>query len=295
MDEHKILVGKRISATLTRREKTQKELAKHLGVKPNVISYFCNGDRTPNTEQLIKISQFLMVSTDYLLGITDIMTPDQNFKTVCNLTGLSEKSVDSLLYIKEKAYFEILNLALSYDEELEERGELEIFPEFASILKKILEICQTEMKMGAFADAVCDIASVHFNYTDTESTSTDFLKEKLNKIQDDLSGILPERLVYDERFQGYWQYCLQVDIMQFITSLIYEYNCNDDKREKLKSDYLKILKRNSTKLKKYIEELQKHEKESNESFNALIDMLGFDKSFFNRKECNDGKHNPSEE
>jgi transcriptional regulator with XRE-family HTH domain len=64
-------VGARISKLLTYRGVLQKELAGHLGVTDNTVSYFCNGARLPNVQQMIKIADFLKVPADYLLGLTD--------------------------------------------------------------------------------------------------------------------------------------------------------------------------------------------------------------------------------
>lgn len=73
-DSISITIGKRINALLAEQSKKQKELAKYLGVQDNTISYFVSGRRTPNAELIIKISDFFNVSTDYLLGRTDVKT-----------------------------------------------------------------------------------------------------------------------------------------------------------------------------------------------------------------------------
>lgn len=91
-------IGERINAALANSDKLQKELAAHLGVPDNTISYFVSGKRTPNTEQIIKIAEFLNTSADYLLGITNVSTltdtdEEKTIRTVCDYTGLSEKAV----------------------------------------------------------------------------------------------------------------------------------------------------------------------------------------------------------
>ncbi len=55
------IIGQRINAALALSNIKQKELAKELGVKDNVVSYWCSGKRTPNTEQIIKISKMLNI------------------------------------------------------------------------------------------------------------------------------------------------------------------------------------------------------------------------------------------
>lgn len=93
-DNIKKIIGMRINGALG--DVTQKELAEHLKVKPNVISYFCKGDRTPNTEQIIMIADYLNVSADYLLGRTKTPSIDEDIQQACKTTGLSEDAVKML-------------------------------------------------------------------------------------------------------------------------------------------------------------------------------------------------------
>lgn len=90
-------LGSRITSALALRGKKQKELANAIGVTDNTISYYCSGSRSPNIGQLVKIAQFLNVTTDYLLGCTD----DPNVApTAVGELGLSPNSVG---WIKEKS------------------------------------------------------------------------------------------------------------------------------------------------------------------------------------------------
>lgn len=96
-------IGQQINNALAKKDIKQKELAKILSVSDNTISYFCSGTRVPNTEQLIKISKALDVSTDYLLGLTPNTTTDPDLKFICDYTGLSENTI---LMLKESVYNE---------------------------------------------------------------------------------------------------------------------------------------------------------------------------------------------
>lgn len=89
-------IGTRINSVLAIKNKHQKDLAHHLGVKDNVVSYWCSGVRTPNTEQIIEISKFLDVSADYLLGLVDVSTTDLETKRICNSIGLTYEAVETL-------------------------------------------------------------------------------------------------------------------------------------------------------------------------------------------------------
>ncbi len=92
------IIGKRINAALAEKDIKQKELAKKIGVNDNVISYWCSGSRTPNTQQIIEICNVLGVSADYLLGLTDVATTDKDLQYICDYTGLEEEAVKVLRY-----------------------------------------------------------------------------------------------------------------------------------------------------------------------------------------------------
>lgn len=90
------IIGQRINKALAFRNVKQKELAKELGVKDNVVSYWCSGTRTPNVQQIIQISKILNVSADYLTGISEAKTNDIEVKAICDYTGLTEDIINTL-------------------------------------------------------------------------------------------------------------------------------------------------------------------------------------------------------
>lgn len=98
--DNKQIIGKRIAAAMALKNLKQKDLATHLEVTDNTISYFCSGSRTPNTTQIIEIAKFLEVSSDYLLGIVKDKTPDQNIQSICSYTGLSDTAIQTLNTVK---------------------------------------------------------------------------------------------------------------------------------------------------------------------------------------------------
>lgn len=97
------LFGKRLDKVLTIRKIKQKELAKALNTIDNTISYFVSGSRSPNMEQLIKISKYLNVSVDYLLGLTDVMGKNSDVRSISDRTGLSESAIKNLIRFKERS------------------------------------------------------------------------------------------------------------------------------------------------------------------------------------------------
>lgn len=93
-------IGTNINAALANAKLKQKDLAKELKVTDNTVSYWCSGMRTPNTEQIIQIAKFLKVSTDYLLGLSNVATTDAELKAVCEYTGLTEDAAKNLHHSK---------------------------------------------------------------------------------------------------------------------------------------------------------------------------------------------------
>ncbi|HEM9618018.1 TPA: helix-turn-helix transcriptional regulator [Streptococcus agalactiae] len=55
---------------------TQKDMAEYFGTSQPSYQAWESGKRNPNSESLDKIANFFNVSTDYLLGNTDLKNPD---------------------------------------------------------------------------------------------------------------------------------------------------------------------------------------------------------------------------
>lgn len=54
---------------------TQTELAEYLHIRQNTYSQYESGQRQLPLAALIQLAKFYKVSTDYILGLTDIKTP----------------------------------------------------------------------------------------------------------------------------------------------------------------------------------------------------------------------------
>lgn len=113
------IIGQRINTALAARDIKQKELAKQIGVKDNVVSYWCSGTRIPNTMQIVQIAKILNVSADYLLGLSDVATNNADLKAVCYYTGLDETSVLSLndiriIWCHYEKVFDFINSVIKY-------------------------------------------------------------------------------------------------------------------------------------------------------------------------------------
>ena len=69
---------------------SQTELAAALECNKQYISKFEDGTRSLSLTMLEKYADFFGVSTDYLLGRSDVKTADTDIKAICEYTGLSE-------------------------------------------------------------------------------------------------------------------------------------------------------------------------------------------------------------
>lgn len=113
------------------------QLSKEIHCNPKTISFYENGDRPMTAEVLKKYSEFFGVSTDYLLGLTEIKTTDKDVQYICEHIGLSDESVqclhemhishcenelgflDSLFSYAYGGYVELLSYVSGYKEYLE--------------------------------------------------------------------------------------------------------------------------------------------------------------------------------
>ncbi|MBR2883649.1 MAG: helix-turn-helix transcriptional regulator [Clostridia bacterium] len=53
----------------------QRVIAEYLGIRQNTYSQYENEQRQLPIEMLIKLSEYFNVSSDYILGITDVKKP----------------------------------------------------------------------------------------------------------------------------------------------------------------------------------------------------------------------------
>ena len=106
------------------RNTTQQELAKVLGRTRQSVSYYCDGSSSPDWETIAAIAKFYSVSSDWLLGLTDVRSTNADIHAVCEFTGLSESAVNGLkthssrsvaFISKLIAQGEITHIGLLYD------------------------------------------------------------------------------------------------------------------------------------------------------------------------------------
>ena len=69
---------------------SQQELADYLGLKARQsVSAYCDGSGQPSWENIAKIAEYFSVSTDWLLGVTNIESVEQNIQVAAATLGIS--------------------------------------------------------------------------------------------------------------------------------------------------------------------------------------------------------------
>ena len=72
------------------KELTQTELANKLNISQGSVAMYESGKRIPENNVLILLSKFFDVSTDYLLGLTDIRKYSEDILAFNSTEGLTE-------------------------------------------------------------------------------------------------------------------------------------------------------------------------------------------------------------
>jgi transcriptional regulator with XRE-family HTH domain len=74
----------------------QTALANALNVTKNTFRQWTSGNATPTIDKLVKLSEYFGVSTDYLLGLSEVKAPDATIQAAWQITGLSEAAIKEL-------------------------------------------------------------------------------------------------------------------------------------------------------------------------------------------------------
>lgn len=91
---------------LLRKEKglIQKDIAKLLNVSIPAVNQYESGKRDMSTDTVVKLAEYFNVSTDYLLGKTDIRNPGKQIDDILNeaMIGMSKEDYEALTETQKK-------------------------------------------------------------------------------------------------------------------------------------------------------------------------------------------------
>lgn len=110
--------GERLKSLRNEKGISQKVLADELGISKGAVSFYETCQNTPDIEILDAVSKYFNVSYDYLLGRTPNKTTNTELKAVCEYTGLTENSVNTILRAKGTEldwFINTINFVLGYE------------------------------------------------------------------------------------------------------------------------------------------------------------------------------------
>ena len=79
-------MGEKLKSLRIEKKLTQKQIADRIGLAISAVSSYESGTRYPSYDVLVKLARIFHVSTDYLLGMTNIRNID--------VTGLSDNEIE---------------------------------------------------------------------------------------------------------------------------------------------------------------------------------------------------------
>lgn len=111
-----IILPKRLKMLREKHGYLQKFVADKLGIRSNTLSGYETGTRSPDPEMLVKLAELYNVTTDYLLGKTDIPSVDngQSRKTAI-IDKIKSEFPDADLMFKDLANMSAEQLEEVYD------------------------------------------------------------------------------------------------------------------------------------------------------------------------------------
>ena len=99
-EEFNIGVGRRIQGCRTYMDLRQEDLAASLGWDRSKLAQVETGIKEVRGEELVRLSEVLDVSVDYLLGRTDCRSTEATMRSACDVTGLSERALKNISLIR---------------------------------------------------------------------------------------------------------------------------------------------------------------------------------------------------
>lgn len=97
------MIGDCIKELRTKYGKTQEDIAKYLEVAPQTIYKYEKGINQPDLNTLSKLAEYFNVSTDYLLGRTNIPSTIATFDDLIDISGIDTEDKKAIMRFIELA------------------------------------------------------------------------------------------------------------------------------------------------------------------------------------------------
>ncbi len=96
------MVGKIIRKLRQEKGITQNELSNYLGLTPKMVSFYELGERFPPYDIINKLADYFEVSTDYLLGRSEIKNPEKLLNNYSKLSLENLKEIETCIEQNKK-------------------------------------------------------------------------------------------------------------------------------------------------------------------------------------------------
>lgn len=116
------MLGERLRQIRMEKELSQAEVAKMLGVSQQAVANYETGLRQPDTLTLTKLAQIFNVSTDWLLGLTNLKKFDLDIDNIAAMRSREMEGYNDLT--KEEQEF-LRNFVREYYERFGKKKESE--------------------------------------------------------------------------------------------------------------------------------------------------------------------------
>ena len=184
MEEMQQLFGKRLEELMQEKNITQQDLAKAMGCSRQSINFYVLGKRSPDIVTAGKLADYLGVSCDYLIGLSDYRYQKESHFTV-EQVGISEEAM--------KVFAGLKIASLGKNETLKEKAkelglnyEQEILPLVASDGKTTLALLNHLISHDAFGVMLHYIRQ--YKVIKTECNSEENLKDVIREFVSPVTG-----------------------------------------------------------------------------------------------------------
>lgn len=99
---YRSIIGSRIGQLREQNKETQNALSEAIGVNRKTVDNWEQGIREIKAPDIIKLAQHFGVSSDFLLGLSDISSTNASMVSAHRYTGLSEKALEFLNFLCDK-------------------------------------------------------------------------------------------------------------------------------------------------------------------------------------------------
>lgn len=96
----------RLRTLIDETELPRQAIADEMGCDVSTVTKHYNGTRNLTIDFIVMYARYFNVSSDYLLGLSDVRTVSPDTAMICRVTGLDDKAVQTLSEINDPTNFE---------------------------------------------------------------------------------------------------------------------------------------------------------------------------------------------